>query len=173
MNVVESNLATCDALAAFLHEGFITSRWCDQEVGFALCRSTLILPIVIDVDPYGFMGRYQGLRVHHLSPEAVAKKVYETLRDNPKTSEVVQRGYTANHTENTVRLFEKSASFAATRRNYKLLESLTDWTWDLLDRVSEASRTNSQISRETLMNVPAKVATLVSDKRRNLDELPS
>jgi hypothetical protein len=37
-DVIETALLTCDALCAFVTPDFIASRWCDQEVGFAVAQ---------------------------------------------------------------------------------------------------------------------------------------
>src|SRR5574337_2156399 len=58
---IELALETCDALAAFLTDDFHNSLWTDQEVGFCVKRRILIIPVKIDRDPYGFLGRYQAL----------------------------------------------------------------------------------------------------------------
>jgi nucleoside 2-deoxyribosyltransferase len=50
-------LTTCDALAALLRDGFRASTWTDQEVGFAIGRGILVVPIRMGLDPYGFMAR--------------------------------------------------------------------------------------------------------------------
>ena len=41
--VIETALASCDALAALFTPGFVSSEWCDQEVGYCLARN---VPIV-------------------------------------------------------------------------------------------------------------------------------
>ena len=38
-------LTTCDALACLLRDGFKESKWADQEVGFAIGRGILVVPI--------------------------------------------------------------------------------------------------------------------------------
>jgi hypothetical protein len=35
---IETALATCDVLVALLHPDFVASKWCDQEIGYALGR---------------------------------------------------------------------------------------------------------------------------------------
>ena len=58
---IQRGLGTMEALAAILTPDFSASVWCDQEVGFALGRSRLVIPIRCGMDPYGFLGKYQGL----------------------------------------------------------------------------------------------------------------
>jgi len=52
-----SALATCEALIAWLTPDFHESLWTDQEVGFCVGRSVLIIPIRVGLNPYGFIGK--------------------------------------------------------------------------------------------------------------------
>jgi hypothetical protein len=63
---IERALRTMDALVAMVAPTFIESRWCDQEVGIAIGRGKLVLPLRAGADPHGFMGstrhsRFKGL----------------------------------------------------------------------------------------------------------------
>jgi len=58
---IELALETMDALAAMLTKDYSQSSWCDQEVGVALGRGCLVVPIKIDLDLYGFIGRTQAV----------------------------------------------------------------------------------------------------------------
>jgi hypothetical protein len=61
-NEIENALHTMDALTAILMDGFKESNWCDQEIGFALGKGVLIIPIKKDINPYGFIGKYQAIQ---------------------------------------------------------------------------------------------------------------
>jgi hypothetical protein len=50
-----------DAFVALLTKKYHNSKWTDQEVGFAVARSVPIIPVKLDIDPYGFIGRLQAL----------------------------------------------------------------------------------------------------------------
>lgn len=84
-NEIESGLKTMDALAAILMPGFQESKWCDQEVGVAVGRDILIIPIRKGLDPYGFIGKYQGIQAQGKTIGAVAEAIFETLVKSPKT----------------------------------------------------------------------------------------
>jgi len=43
-------------------KSFKKSEWTDQETGIALASKNEVLPVKIDLDPYGFMKKSQGLR---------------------------------------------------------------------------------------------------------------
>lgn len=84
-NEIESGLKTMDALAAILMPGFQESKWCDQEIGVAVGRDILIIPIRKGLDPYGFIGKYQGIQAQGKKIGEVAEAIFETLVKSPKT----------------------------------------------------------------------------------------
>lgn len=74
-----------DALVAVLMDGFRDSNWCDQEVGFAVGRDVLIIPIRKGLDPYGFIGRYQGIQGMNKTVGNVADSIFNTIVKSIKT----------------------------------------------------------------------------------------
>lgn len=82
---IEKALHTMDALTAILMDGFKESHWCDQEVGFAVGKNVLIIPIKKELDPYGFIGKYQAIQGNNTTVKEVAKAIFNTIIKNPKT----------------------------------------------------------------------------------------
>jgi len=74
-----------DALCAVLMPGFKESNWTDQEVGFAVGRGVLIIPIRKELDPYGFIGKYQGFQALGKNVDQVAEAIFLIISKNPKT----------------------------------------------------------------------------------------
>src|SRR5437660_11100386 len=60
---IENALRTMDAMLAILTPGFHESSWTDQEIGFALGRGLFIIPLRHGLDPYGFIGKFQGYHI--------------------------------------------------------------------------------------------------------------
>lgn len=58
---IESALASMDGFVALLTDKFHESYWTDQEVGFAFARGVPIVAVRLGRDPYGFIGKFQGL----------------------------------------------------------------------------------------------------------------
>lgn len=58
---IEHALATMDGLVALMTTNFHDSEWTDQEVGFAFARGVPIIAVRLGKDPYGFIGKFQGL----------------------------------------------------------------------------------------------------------------
>jgi len=82
---IEKALFSMDALAAILMPGVKESNWIDQELGVAIGRDVLVIPIIKGVDPYGFLGKVQGLQSNGKSVAGVAELVYTAISTNPKT----------------------------------------------------------------------------------------
>lgn len=49
-------------LVALLTKHFRESKWTDQEVGYAISSKVPVMPVSLDVSPYGFMSEVQALR---------------------------------------------------------------------------------------------------------------
>ena len=84
---IEAGLSSMDALAAILMPGFKESSWTDQEVGFAVGRGVLIIPIIRGLDPYGFISKYQGLNAEGKLVTDVAESIFKILSASSKTKE--------------------------------------------------------------------------------------
>ena len=82
---IEAGLFSMDALAAILMPGFQESNWTDQEVGVAVGRGVLVVPIIRGLNPYGFIGKYQGLPANGKTVKEVAGTVFEILVSSSKT----------------------------------------------------------------------------------------
>ncbi len=141
MDEIESALGTCDALAAILTEDFIGSKWCDQEVGFAVHRGVLIVPIRQGADPHGFIGKYQALPGDTTDRAAytLARGIFDTLATNEMTK--------AKMAPAVAHAYANSHSFDDARANLNMLKTIPAafWTDEMVERVESAGTTNSQL----------------------------
>jgi hypothetical protein len=139
-DVIESGLRTCDALAAWLSHGIKESSWCDQELGFGVCRGLLLVPISVDVDPYGFIAKYQALRVHNQqSVPDVARSIFDLLVRHELSREPMARAL--------VWRYESSGSYDETRANVGYLRRIPPeaWTPALKEQARTAHKRNGQV----------------------------
>jgi hypothetical protein len=165
---IESALRTCDALLAFLTPEFVGSRWCDQEVGFAVARRLLIVPVKIGVDPHGFMGQYQAISVspepNSSSPYKVANAIFDALARNPKTASTMAPAIT--------RRFATSDSYQNTIDVFPLLEAINSgsWTAQMAEEVKKAGDLNSQV-RDAVLPGGRAVPSAASELIEGMDDL--
>lgn len=136
---IDMALWTCDALAAFLHEGFGESAWCDQEVGFVFGRRKPLIPVAIDVMPYGFLGQFQALLCKGQTPQVVGRQIVNTLLNRSDTREAIidsqLSALVAAHS------FDHSNGISDRLRP---VLSDDDWTSQRLDKLERALK-NSQV----------------------------
>jgi hypothetical protein len=89
---IELALRTMDAMAALLTPEFHDSLWTDQEVGVAVGRGVLVIPIRVPNNPYGFIAKHQGLRGDLGQPATLAKRITEILLERPRTATLMRSG---------------------------------------------------------------------------------
>ncbi len=160
--VIEAALADCDAMVVFLHTGFQQSLWCDQEVGWALGRGRPILALAFDIDPYGFMGKFQARKCAGMNGLQVGDAIAEWLVKVPTLHAALA--------ESLSHAFRYSSSWDFTRMLVPLLEQVTTFTEDQLALMEEAARVNVDV-RECNIGMergPAWVAGFVRDRRGRL-----
>jgi hypothetical protein len=78
-------LMSMDAFVAILSPDFSTSKWTDQEVGVAVARGVLMIPIDRGLTPYGFLAKYQTLPSRGLVAKEVAGEIFRTISTNTRT----------------------------------------------------------------------------------------
>ena len=139
---IESNLRDCDVMVAFLHDGFIESKWCDQEVGFAMARRVPIIPVNFGTRPYGFLARFQALQCHRDLASAVAMKVLDSMGGMPQVAVPL--------TESFVAAFEAVGSYNSARNVYSRLITRPSLSLDQLTRLRTATQQNPEITNAVL-----------------------
>jgi hypothetical protein len=134
---IERGLQTMEALAAVLTADFGQSRWCDQEVGIALGQGKLVIPIKVDIDPYGFLAKHQAL---HASRDALAEASTDIVRiliNHPST--------TVSMTNALVTAFAEASNFATAKILIGLLETLPNVSKDHATIIARALKANRQV----------------------------
>lgn len=86
-NEIEFALLSMDAVAAILTPAFNESKWTDQEIGAAIGRNLLVIPVRKGMDPYGFIGKYQGFQGDSKTIGDVAEGIFKIISSHPKTKE--------------------------------------------------------------------------------------
>jgi hypothetical protein len=147
-------LRTMHAMAAMLTPGFHESLWTDQEVGYAIARRVVMIPVRLPNTPYGFMGAHQGLPGRLDDPERMAVSMARLLLRRPSTRPLMA--------DALVGALEKANSFDHARTVTNLLEEVPSLSADQADRLTAAVRDNDQVSGSTRGRVPERIEALAA-----------
>lgn len=132
-------LRNCDVFMPILTKYFNRSKWTDQETGCALVLKKLIFPLKIDVDPHGFISRYQAhsLKTNDLPGSVCA--VLQILSKKPKVGDLVR--------DALIEVFSSSESFRSAKRNTERLLSFKGFNMDQVKKIIQYTINNDQIHR--------------------------
>ena len=151
LDEIQSALSSMDSIVAIVTPDFIQSKWCDQEVGIAMGLGRLIVPVRMGADPYGFLGKYQGLASHGKTMDQVASEVFSIIAIHDMTR--------LKLTSALVKQIYSSRSFAVSKRLTGLLARLPAITSDHARRLRQAVTDNSQVNES--FGVPAHIESLL------------
>jgi hypothetical protein len=125
------------ALAALLTPDFHASNWTDQEIGFALGRNVLVVPILFGTTPYGFIGEVQGPSCSFENPSHTASIISSTLLANSATRSRMRTGIAS--------AFAASESYAQAIALSKIVTTIDDFTEDEISLIRRACVENNQV----------------------------
>lgn len=150
---IERALRTMDAVTAIITPDFYQSKWCDQEVGYAIGRGKLVLPVCKDAVPHGFMGKFQGFQVKGLQPATVAEQLVDILLTHALSSERM--------VEALVDRMESSGSWDVSKRTISLLEKAPRLNSSQVVKLIRSIETNSQVGGA--FGVPQRIRNLIAE----------
>lgn len=153
-NEIEMALRTCDSLIALMIPGFHESKWTDQEIGLALGRDLLIIPVRMGQDPYGFIGKFQAITVTDYT--VLTEDIFNSLLRNKKTSKKMAFAVMFK--------FENSDSFAEAKTNLNFVDKIEYWDKKLIRKLKSAEDNNSQISHS--FGVPERLKSIIQKIER-------
>ncbi len=82
---IEKALFSMEAFCVVLMPDIKKSDWIEQEIGAAIGRNILIIPIHKGLDPYGFIGKYQALQSKNKNIGEVAENIFNIISKHSKT----------------------------------------------------------------------------------------
>jgi TIR domain len=152
--VIEAALRTGHALVAFVTDDFRGSAWCDQEVGWALGRGLVIIPVRLEADPHGFVGAIQAIPARlDEEPAAIAERIATALATAAFRTTRPGAGLLIDPLADAiVDQFCVSPSVNLARRRFEFLRQIPKalWTPERRLKVEAASEENRQISEAVL-----------------------
>lgn len=83
------HLDTCSAMIAIVTEKFTESVWTNQEVGIAIAKKLVILPLMFEGSGFmkGFIEMYQGVTVTENTLDTVVRSVVQRINEGLSSSE--------------------------------------------------------------------------------------
>jgi hypothetical protein len=88
---IENALFSMDVLVALMTDKFHDSLWTDQEIGVAMGRNIPIVSVRLGKDPYGFIGKFQGVSGKLDDPDFTAHEIFKALRSHKNLSDQLKR----------------------------------------------------------------------------------
>lgn len=136
---IEEALFSMDVLIAWLSPNFSNSSWTDQEIGVAVGRGVLVIPIRLGCDPYGFIGKYQAVSGINRTEENIANHILDLLWKK----EVLKKPLI----EGLIQAFEQNYLFSDAAKLIKCFEKLENLSQDLIDRIENAPKNNPYLAK--------------------------
>lgn len=134
---IELGLKSMHALAALITPQFHESKWTDQEIGWAMGRNVLVIPVRLGKDPVGFAGKYQGVSGSLDKPDLLAGEIVHTLLKNKQTHSKIRRA--------VLKAFCNVSSYKQAQLLKKKVVTITDFTEEEKAEIQKACVENSQI----------------------------
>jgi hypothetical protein len=134
---IVDQLQTCDAFIPILTTSFPKSAWTDQETGAAVGLGKMILPLKIDIDPYGFIAKYQALKIGAALKSGDGHKIVATLEHDTRLGKKVRGAVIVK--------FLESNSFKDAASNSERLLWFDSYEQDELIKILQGSCLNDQI----------------------------
>ena len=135
---IQLALATAHSLVALITPDFHDRNWTDQEVGFAIGRGLFVFGVQLPTEPYGFIGKLQGLRGQLTNIPALAQSIVDILLMRSETAPVMH--------DAMVTALEASANFADSNRLIPKITAATGFTAEQLNRMRESATANVEVA---------------------------
>ena len=135
---IEIALGSMEVLCAFVTHDLVSSRWCDQEAGFALGRGIPVIAVNYGAVPYGFLGKSQAIGGDNRDAKECAMKIADVIAK--------QEHLQTRFTEALVEAVATAHSFAdAIASMSRLQEFQKHLSEAQIKRLLQSARDNSQV----------------------------
>lgn len=165
-DVILQNLDSTDIFLPLITNNFKKSKWTDQESGCAVAKNKFIIPISIGLNPYGFLGKYQALKLDESKVFAGTISIVETIMKNGK--------FYDNMFNLIIESLSKSPTFDDAGMIAEFLSKIEIKTIDNMDKIIYSASKNSQVyysfrARKALNSLFIKNRSLIN--KDNLSKL--
>lgn len=132
------SLKRCDIFIAFLTKEFKESDWASQEIGIAVSENKFIVPVQVNITPFGFIGGKQGLKIKIENLERASKEIIKAIINESKFGEDV-KAFVINS-------FIESNTFNEAGNRTRTLMEFDKCSDEQVKRIYGATKENNQIS---------------------------
>lgn len=146
------NLKQFDVFISVLSKNFMGSEWTNQEVGFAICKETPIIPVSIDGTlPHGFLEMFQALTKFEYREYPKSYHSEEMVLDCKEgvldiiniiaTKEELKE----NLKDSLVKSIRNMRSYANAEKHMEILNSLKPFSKEQINEIINQSIQNNQV----------------------------
>jgi len=135
ISTIMAELDECDIFMPLLTNEFKASKWTDQETGIAISKEKIIIPIRVNLVPYGFIGKYQALPWDNENFDTNIKRIIQTL--------IKKNHFTV---DDLVKSFVNSRSWSDAALKADMLNSIDNISEVQINRIARAAIENNQIA---------------------------
>jgi hypothetical protein len=136
-NTIENALFSMDIFIALMTPDFHDSNWTDQEVGVAIGREVPIVTIRLGKDPYGFIGKYQGMQGKGGKMGQIASDLFGIFCEHQEIKELLIKA--------VITRFCNADNFEHANTLLKLIEKFHKIPSNLIAVLEDAPNHNSQV----------------------------
>ncbi len=134
---IEEALFSMDVFVALLTDGFHDSNWTDQEVGIAIGREVPIISVRLGKDPYGFIGKYQGMPGMGKDMRLIANELFGIIAKRPEIKDRLAKS--------VVKKFHSADCWGDANWLIKLIDQFDKLSPGLIKMLEEAWNENDQV----------------------------
>ena len=129
-------LKVCDIFLPIINENFKESMWTDQESGYALALDKFIIPLNAGLVPYGFIGKYQALKIGTDVVDS-CRKILTRVRSHAPFKEIFDN--------RSIKKFTDSGSYSDANTQAENLDIFEPFTPNQINEIISGSLANDQI----------------------------
>lgn len=130
-------LEGCDIFLPLLTVNFRDSDWTSQEAGIAYELGKKVLPIKLDIDPYGFIRGIHALKINRKEAVVACDQIIDILKSDKE--------YVEGLKDTLIRGFVNAWSFDDANKKAKLLKGFTDFSIEQVNEIIRGALINLEI----------------------------
>ncbi len=155
------NIIECDIFIPLLTHSFKTSNWTDQECGIAYNQKKNVIPLSVDLVPYGFLGKFQAMRFD------VAKDGWQRIDEKFRIVSILIKNFPHEMRPLFIDSLDKTHQWRVGTNKFRILKTMEPFTKAEINKIIKDSSENNQIYDAT--EVPAYLRELLDKYKESID----